>query len=78
MALTRDETETIIRFDETDRPAVVYTSSKRVAGHLTRRGLVPAKTDASQGDEVGWTFLLPKHSVTLKPGRNIIRVGGRP
>jgi len=74
--VTLSEQETIIRFDETDTPAEIYTASPRVAGLLQRRGLKPYKTTFHKADITGWYFELPKSSVLLKPGSRIIRIGG--
>ncbi|MGQ9824189.1 MAG: hypothetical protein ACUVSK_04215 [Desulfotomaculales bacterium] len=41
----KDEQETIVRFDETQAPAEVYTASPRVYKFLTRYGLKPHRTD---------------------------------
>jgi hypothetical protein len=75
MTLSREEQETIIHFDEAGENADIYTASKRVADKLIKRGVVPYKTDKQGGRDIAWYFELPKHTVALKPGKNIIRLG---
>ncbi len=71
------EAETIIRFDETDGPAEMYTASPRVAGLLVRRGFKPYKSTKCARKENGWFFRVPKGAVLLKPGKVAIRIGGK-
>ena len=73
------ECETIINFNEEEAVASIYTSSKRVAALLERRGLKPVRVDKSRnnGEPDGWWFEVPKWQVLIKPGNKMIKVGGR-
>ncbi len=74
--LTRTEQETVIRFDEQEQTADVFTSSKRVADKLRRCGLEPYRATI-EADAKGWFFKVSSYSVILKPGRSSIRLGIR-
>lgn len=74
--MTLEELETIIRFDETQVPAEVYTASPRVRKLLARYGLQPYRADRDrQGKEVSWYYHLDKRAIALKPGNRLIRIG---
>lgn len=76
--MTASESETIIRFDETDRLATIYTPSPRVANMLKRRGLKPDEVTVPPKDkETSWTFKVKKSSIIIKPDKLEIRIGGR-
>lgn len=65
--MTASESETIIRFDETDRLATIYTSSPLVANMLKRRGLKPGEVTVPPKDkETSWTFKVKKSSIIIK------------
>jgi|GEM_PF-5884361 hypothetical protein len=70
------EAETIINFNEAEGEGELYTASPRVFKMLERRGLTPCKVDTSNGHPWGWTFTLPKWAILIKPGQNMIRIGG--
>ena len=55
--LSKAELETIIRFDETNEPAEIYTNNKSWMRHCEEiLGLKPEKTNFPRGK----TYLLPK------------------
>jgi hypothetical protein len=56
------EMETIIRFDETGSPAILYTASPKVNKRIMAEGGKPDKTtkNAATGKENGWTYIVPK------------------
>jgi len=63
------EQETVIRFDETtERIAELYTSSKRVADLLARRGIEPYKVDKHKGRGDRLAFPPTKAGGYLKAG----------
>ncbi|CAA7602455.1 Hypothetical protein DEACI_3129 [Acididesulfobacillus acetoxydans] len=76
--LTPAERETVIRFDEEDRVAELYTASRRVADKLIKGGLVPLKTTEGGGETAGWYFEIDSYDVIVKPSRNAIRLGVKP
>lgn len=64
-----EEQETIIRFDEKEDDAVIYTASKSVADKLIKAGLEPNELDNSS-----WEFILPKHTIKVKPDKTAINL----
>lgn len=71
----RAEAETILRFDETEHPATVYTASARVADKLRRAGLKPVTVYRTNGKESGWTFEMNSYGIVVKPFRQSVRLG---
>lgn len=57
------ETETLIRWDETDDPAVLYTASAKVRREWESYGYTAVEGDPFHG----WTFKVPKDRITYKP-----------
>jgi hypothetical protein len=67
--LTKEEQETVIRFDETNAPAVVYTNNlalKKKLAKLAARHTKLAQFDSSDSFG-GVTYLVPKSWVKLVP-----------
>lgn len=55
------ERETIIRFDDADPQAHVYTCHARIASHLIRRGARPVRVDhRGHKTPTSWTFEIPR------------------
>jgi len=82
--MTAFESETIIRFNEESREAVLYTASIRVAKKLMNNDsyyyhqVKLNKTfKDTNGKITGWEFIIPKTAVRIKPGRYTIYVGGK-
>jgi len=72
------ESETIIRFDEESKDAILYTASMRVAKILAYRGIEPDKVYKDNNGEVtGWEYEFPKSAVRIRPGKKLINIGGR-
>jgi len=71
----RFEMETVIRFDETGEPALVWTASKRVADKLIKAGLTPTRTTWLRKEATGWWFQLPTYGIVVKPTTKAIRIG---
>ena len=71
----RFEMETVIRFDETGEPALVWTASKRVADKLIKAGLTPTATTWLHKEATGWWFQLPTYGIVVKPTTKAIRIG---
>lgn len=60
MGLTREEQETIIRFDEATKEAELYTASPIVYRRMIKRGF-----KAEVLDNKSWTFSIPRKAVRL-------------
>lgn len=60
--MTRDEQETVFRFDATPGGmASVFTASPAVSRRLRLRyGLIPKKISKTKGSESGWFFEIPR------------------
>ncbi len=71
----RFELETVVRFDETGEPALLWTASKRVADKLIKAGLAPTKLVRHKGETTGWWFALPTYGIVVKPTTKAIRIG---
>ena len=69
------EQETIIRFDEDNGAATLYTASSRVAAKLRNAGMTPTKTTRNGQSVTGWYFELPANDVIVKPDRRAVRLG---
>ncbi len=54
------ETETIIRFDETDAPATLWTASPRVRKEWESYGYKPVVVGG------GWSLTIPKDRITYR------------
>lgn len=63
-AQTLIETETVIRFDETDDPAVLWTASPKVRKEWESYGF---KTEIRGG---GWRTIAPKDRISYKTLKN--------
>jgi hypothetical protein len=70
--LRLDEMETLIRWNEEENFAVIWTASPKVQARLARMGLEPSRRE---GDEA-W-YEAPKGAVLLKPGRLAVPLAGR-
>ena len=57
---TLHETETIIRFDETDDPAILWTASARVRKEWEGYGFRPVTSGS------GWSVKVPKDRISYK------------
>jgi hypothetical protein len=44
---------------------------------MKRRGIVPAKVDTHKGEEVGWTYEIPRQAIRVKLNGRAINIGGR-
>ncbi|WP_027356323.1 hypothetical protein [Desulfofundulus thermocisternus] len=64
MSLCLSEQETIIRFDESCRTALIYTASPKFKAKLEKIGLKPKR----EVGESAW-FSVPKKAVSLKIGK---------
>jgi len=71
MRLAAEEMETLIRWNEEENFAVIWTSSPRAQVRLARMGLEPARRE---GD--GTRYAVPKGAVQLKPGRSAVLIAG--
>ena len=68
--MTREERETIIRWDATPDPAIVFTCEKKWARKLQRYGFRPVlATVGANGEEHSWEYLIPKNWFTVRPPR---------
>ncbi len=66
MKLTKSELETIVRLDQTNDPATVYTYEKRLIKIFTKGiedGLVESDTEDGMG---GHTFVVPKKNMRIR------------
>ena len=72
MKLGPDEMETLIRWNEEENFAVIWTCSARVQARLARMGLEPSRRE---GD--GAWYEVPKGAVLLKPDRLAVPLAGR-
>ncbi|MDR1408829.1 MAG: hypothetical protein LBJ12_00855 [Oscillospiraceae bacterium] len=73
MSLTKEEMETIIRFDETNAPAVVYTNNLALKNKLFKLAALPSSKavfESSDGFE-GETYLVPKQWVKVVPPKAV-------
>lgn len=65
--LAKLERETVIRWDELDRIAIVNTFSPMIARRLQKRGWLVTKTHVGNDGKVrGWWFSLPMKAVTFR------------
>jgi hypothetical protein len=62
--MTKEEKETIIRFDATKEKVSIWTAQPSVVNKLAKRGLTPWKTSTREGRPVGWFFATPYWSLT--------------
>jgi len=73
-ALTNDEKETLIGFDETSNPAEIFTYNARWQRHLeTRLGLKPIMDNGFGGK----TYHLPKSRIRLPQAHRTLSVEQR-
>jgi hypothetical protein len=63
---TREERESILRFDETDEPAFLWTASPREARRWTRRGLSVVEEPG------GWSARCDKRQITVRKARTVL------
>jgi hypothetical protein len=66
MGLTRQETETVINFNDAEDDAWIATRQKRVKSMMRKRGIKPFRT---QGDYE--CYLVPKRWVKVSPPRRV-------
>lgn len=71
MRLMAEEMETLIRWNEEENFAVIWTASPRVQARLARMVLEPERRE---GD--GAWYAVPKGAVQLKPGRSAVLIAG--
>lgn len=75
--MAKFELETIIHFDEDGDTATLYTAAKNKADMLIKRGMKPITITKYRDEENGWTFILPKWCIAVKPEGKKINIGGR-
>jgi hypothetical protein len=61
MALTEEEKETVIQFDESRDKAILYTASWNVARRVRRAGYRPVKKTPG-----GWWFEIPIDAMSIR------------
>jgi hypothetical protein len=71
-AMIPEEQETIIRFDESENTATVYSASKKVINRLKKAGMTPIAEDSCSA-----TFITPKKCIKIKPFNRSINIGGK-
>jgi hypothetical protein len=60
MVITKEEKETIIRWDESEDIVHIYTASKKVRTKLSKiKDSKLVETSFIEGEEIGWTYTLP-------------------
>lgn len=72
--MTREEVETIIRWDKTNSPGSFYTADRGEAKKLERVGLRAVEVDKGpDGKPRGWTFDVPRSwlRVRVRPKRQL-------
>jgi hypothetical protein len=70
MGTTKEENETIIRFDETNAPAIVYTASRFVRLRMDRL-VEGGHAKLKRQDENGAEYLVDKALVSVRPKRKV-------
>ncbi len=63
---SKAEQETIIRWDEDEKIATVYTACERIMKRFTKLGWTFKVTSTSEGQPSGWTAVGPANAVKLR------------
>ncbi|PTX50642.1 hypothetical protein C8P63_13624 [Melghirimyces profundicolus] len=71
MALSEEEKETVIQFDEAGQNAFVYTASWDMARNLKRAGFSPVKKTKG-----AWWFEVPRGSLSIQGEKESLTLGG--
>ncbi len=71
MGLSKYETETVIRFNDEDGSAIVYTCHRRVMTAMEKRGVMPAKEHKHNGRVFAREYLVPKEWIKINPPRKV-------
>jgi len=69
-AKSKEERETVIRFDETKADVEIWTASPVSARRMARAGVRPYRTtSAADGEKTGWFFRVPFDDLRWRLGR---------
>ncbi|GFR35352.1 hypothetical protein [Thermobrachium celere] len=72
MALTREEKETIVLFNEAEDTMEVFTYNKALIRKLLKFSETYSEVEMKrQNEEGGFTFILPKNWFSIRPPRKI-------